>query len=71
MFFKVLKSGFKVEDCRLNDAERLIRYLPSIPGGHSMTMIYSEFLQVADFGTRILPLFPEQCSEFAKYPPVK
>lgn len=27
MFFKILKSGFKVEDCRLGDADRLIRYL--------------------------------------------
>ncbi len=27
MYFKVLKSGFKVEDCRLATAERLIRYL--------------------------------------------
>ena len=27
MYFKVLKSGFRVEDCRLNHAERLIRYL--------------------------------------------
>ena len=27
MFFKVLKSGFKVEDCRLATADRLIRYL--------------------------------------------
>ncbi len=27
MFFKVLKSGFKVEDCRLGTADRLIRYL--------------------------------------------
>lgn len=27
MFFKVLKSGFKVEDCRLAHAERLRRYL--------------------------------------------
>lgn len=27
MFFKVLKSGFKVEDCRLGNADRLIKYL--------------------------------------------
>ncbi|MCW7073919.1 MAG: IS4 family transposase [Methanophagales archaeon] len=27
MFFKVLKSGFRVEACRLGDAERLARYL--------------------------------------------
>lgn len=27
MYFKVLKSGFKVEDCRLGDADRLIKYL--------------------------------------------
>lgn len=27
MFFKVLKSGFRVEACRLNSADRLIRYL--------------------------------------------
>lgn len=27
MYFKVLKSGFKVEDCRLSNADRLIRYL--------------------------------------------
>jgi len=27
MYFKVLKSGFRVEDCRLNQAQRLIRYL--------------------------------------------
>lgn len=27
MFFKVLKSGFRVEDCRLGDASRLIKYL--------------------------------------------
>ena len=27
MFFKVLKSGFRVEDCRLGTADRLIRYL--------------------------------------------
>lgn len=27
MFHKVLKSGFRVEDCRLADAQRLIRYL--------------------------------------------
>jgi len=27
MYFKVLKSGFRVEDCRLNHAERLTRYL--------------------------------------------
>jgi len=27
VFHKILKSGFKVEDCRLSDAERLIRYL--------------------------------------------
>jgi hypothetical protein len=27
-YFKVLKSGCKVEDCRLETAERLIRYLP-------------------------------------------
>lgn len=27
MFFKVLKSGFNVEKCRLSDAQRLIRYL--------------------------------------------
>jgi len=27
MYFKVLKSGFKVEDCRLATADRLIRYL--------------------------------------------
>jgi len=27
MFFKVLKSGFRVEDCRLGTAERLICYL--------------------------------------------
>jgi hypothetical protein len=27
MYFKVLKSGFRVEDCRLGHAERLIRYL--------------------------------------------
>lgn len=27
MFFKVLKSGFRVEDCRLATADRLMRYL--------------------------------------------
>ncbi|MFZ2654597.1 MAG: IS4 family transposase [Victivallales bacterium] len=27
MYFKVLKSGFSVEECRLGDAERLTRYL--------------------------------------------
>ncbi|VAW76114.1 hypothetical protein MNBD_GAMMA12-3295 [hydrothermal vent metagenome] len=27
VYFKVIKSGFKVEDCRLENAERLIRYL--------------------------------------------
>lgn len=27
MFFKILKSGFKVESCRLGDSKRLIRYL--------------------------------------------
>lgn len=27
MFFKILKSGFRVEACRLNSADRLIRYL--------------------------------------------
>ena len=27
MFFKVLKSGFRVEACRLGTADRLIRYL--------------------------------------------
>ena len=27
MYFKVLKSGFNVEDCRLATADRLIRYL--------------------------------------------
>ena len=27
MYFKVLKSGFKVEKCRLGTADRLIRYL--------------------------------------------
>ena len=27
MFFKVLKSGFSVEDCRLSDGKRLIKYL--------------------------------------------
>lgn len=27
MYFKVLKSGFKVEDCRLGTADRLMRYL--------------------------------------------
>jgi len=27
MYFKVLKSGFRVEDCRLGDAQRLTRYL--------------------------------------------
>jgi len=27
MYFKVLKSGFRVEACRLGTAERLIRYL--------------------------------------------
>ena len=27
MYFKVLKSGFKVEDCRLATADRLTRYL--------------------------------------------
>lgn len=27
VYFKVLKSGFKVEDCRLQTADRLIRYL--------------------------------------------
>ena len=27
MYFKVLKSGFKVEDCRLSTADRLMRYL--------------------------------------------
>jgi len=27
MYHKVLKSGFRVEECRLGDAERLIRYL--------------------------------------------
>lgn len=27
IYFKVLKSGFKVEDCRLQTADRLIRYL--------------------------------------------
>ena len=27
MFFKVLKSGFRVENCRLGTADRLIRYL--------------------------------------------
>ena len=27
MYFKVLKSGFRVEDCRLSSAERLTRYL--------------------------------------------
>jgi len=27
MFYKVLKSGFRVEECRLGHAERLIRYL--------------------------------------------
>ena len=27
MFHKVLKSGFRVEDCRLSEASRLIRYL--------------------------------------------
>ncbi len=27
MYFKVLKSGFKVEDCRLGNADRLIKYL--------------------------------------------
>lgn len=27
MFFKVLKSGFRVEDCRLAHGERLCRYL--------------------------------------------
>lgn len=27
VYFKVIKSGFKVEDCRLENADRLIRYL--------------------------------------------
>jgi len=27
MYFKVLKSGFRVEACRLSTAERLVRYL--------------------------------------------
>lgn len=27
MYFKILKSGFKVEDCRLSTADRLTRYL--------------------------------------------
>ena len=27
VYFKVLKSGCKVEDCRLSTADRLIRYL--------------------------------------------
>ena len=27
VYFKVIKSGFKVEDCRLERSERLIRYL--------------------------------------------
>ena len=27
VYFKVIKSGFKVEDCRLEHADRLIRYL--------------------------------------------
>ena len=27
MYFKVLKCGFKVEDCRLATADRLMRYL--------------------------------------------
>ena len=27
MFLKVLKSGFKIEECRLADADRLTRYL--------------------------------------------
>lgn len=27
VYFKVIKSGFKVEDCRLKSSERLIRYL--------------------------------------------
>ena len=27
MYFKVLKSGFRVEACRLGTAERLMRYL--------------------------------------------
>jgi len=27
VYFKVIKSGFKVEDCRLESSERLIRYL--------------------------------------------
>lgn len=27
MFFKTLKSGFRVEKCRLDDADKLIRYL--------------------------------------------
>ncbi len=27
MFFKVLKSGFKVEDCRLGDGKRFVKYL--------------------------------------------
>jgi len=27
VYFKVIKSGFKVEDCRLESADRLIRYL--------------------------------------------
>jgi hypothetical protein len=31
MFHKVLKSGFKVEDCRLGKADRMIRYLPELP----------------------------------------
>ena len=27
VFFKIIKSGFKVEDCRLESGDRLIRYL--------------------------------------------
>lgn len=30
VYFKVIKSGFKVEDCRLENADRLIRYLAVI-----------------------------------------
>lgn len=42
MFFKVLKSGFRVEDCRLAHGERLCRYLTVMRCGR-MASVHDDF----------------------------
>ena len=59
MFFKVLKSGFQVELCRLGTAERLIRYLTI------MSVVAWRLFMLTLIG-RTKPSLP--CSEFLSDP---